>query len=64
MPPPARASVSGRELNPVLSQDRDRSWADPMESEQLSLAGSVGLGDRAKSGGLERSGGRTAHGRR
>jgi len=32
MPPMARASVSRREFDPVLSQDLDRSWADPVES--------------------------------
>lgn len=64
MPQMAWGSESGHEFDPVLSQDLDRSWANPVESKKLSLAGSVEVGDRAISGGLEGSRGWTAHCRR
>ena len=48
----------------MLSQDLDRSRANPVESEQLSLAGASEVSDCAITRGFEGSGGWSSHLRR
>ena len=55
---------SGSECDPMLSQDLDRSRANPVESEQLSLAGAIEVSDCAITRGFEGSGGWSSHLRR
>jgi hypothetical protein len=47
---------SRHEPGPVLSQDFDRSWANPMKSKKLALARTFEVAEDPEPGGLKGSG--------